>query len=117
MALARVRGCAGLALPETAGPAWQADASRRRNGPRKATSRRPITVWLRGKSCPDGEYRVPRTGRRAVVATEAANPSAGGCGDEDQVGRASALIPVVHGTVGGMPDGHHLQGQAHQRSG
>ena len=91
MALARVRGCAGQALPATGGPPWQADASRRRNGPRKATSRRPITVRLRSKSCLDGEYRVPRPGRRAVVAIEAANPSAGGCGDEDQVGRASAF--------------------------
>src|SRR5712672_3505893 len=33
----------------------------------------------------------PRERRRAVVAMEAANPSAGGCGDEDQVGRASAI--------------------------
>src|SRR5215471_10496589 len=73
MALARVRGCAGQALRTAGaagGPFRQADASRRRNGPRKATSRRPITVRLRGKSCPDGEYLVPRPGRRAVVATE-----------------------------------------------
>src|SRR5215472_1373545 len=59
MALARVRGCAGLGSPVAEGPSWQADASRRRNGPRKATSRRPITVRLRGKSCPDGGHRVP----------------------------------------------------------
>src|ERR1700742_1319239 len=89
MALARVRGCAEAVRPETAGLPRQAEASRRRNGPRKATSRRLITVRFRGKSCPGGEYRVPLTGRRAVVAMEAANPSAGGCGDEDQVGRAS----------------------------
>src|SRR5487761_1840066 len=92
MALARVRGCAVQAL-RTAGAAGgtfrQADASRRRNGPRKATSRRPITVRLRGKSCLTGGSGVPRSGRRAVVA-KAANPSAGGCGDEDQVGRAGA---------------------------
>src|SRR5215469_3111683 len=74
MALARVRGCAGQALPAVGGPTWQADASRRRNGPRKATSRRPITVRLRGKSCLDGEYRVPRPGRRAVVAMEGREP-------------------------------------------
>src|SRR5215471_5029812 len=63
MALARVRGCAGQALHAArvaGGSTWQADASRRRNGPRKATSRRLITVRLRGKSCPAGEYRVPR---------------------------------------------------------
>src|SRR5487761_1084614 len=73
MALARVRGCAVQAL-RPAGAAGgtfrQADASRRRNGPRKATSRRPITVRLRGKSCLDGEYLVPRPERRAVVARE-----------------------------------------------
>src|SRR5215469_1888369 len=37
-----------------------------------------------------GNTGFPGSGRRAVVAMEAANPSAGGCGDEDQVGRASA---------------------------
>src|SRR6266852_3181586 len=67
MALARARGCAGRGSPPGR-HAGQADASRRRNGPRKATSRRPITVRLRSKSCPAGGYRVPRTGRRAVVA-------------------------------------------------
>src|ERR1035438_10461759 len=98
MAPARVRGCAVQGSPPAAGsPARQADASRRRNGPRKATWRRPITVRLRGKSCPPGRSDVSRTGRRAVVA-QAANPSAGGCGDEDQVGRAG-VIP--HETVEG----------------
>ena len=47
---------------------WQADASRRRNGPRKATSCRPITVRLRSKSCPAGRPDAARAGRRAVVA-------------------------------------------------
>lgn len=37
----------------------QADARRRRNGPRKATFRRPITVRLRGKSCPAEGPDVP----------------------------------------------------------
>src|ERR1035437_8158165 len=89
MALARVRGCAGRGSL-SGRHAGQADASRRRNGPRKATSRRLITVRLRSKSCLTGRYRVSRTGRRAVVAIEAANLSAGECGVEDQVGRASA---------------------------
>src|SRR6516225_7700965 len=115
MALARVRGCAGQVLLAVGGPPWQADASRRRNGPRKATSRRPITVRLRSKSCLDGEYLVPRAGRKAVVAIEAANPSAGGCGDEDQVGRASACHRSTS-AEGGSRDGHYLYGQAHQRS-
>ena len=42
----------------------QADASRRRNGPRKATLRRPITVRLRDKSCPAGGPDGRRPGRR-----------------------------------------------------
>ena len=87
MAPARVRGCAGPSLPH-GGAGRQADASRRRNGPRKATSRRPITVRLRSKSCPAGGPDVLRPGRRGVVADTAARPSAGGCGVEDQVGRA-----------------------------
>src|SRR5437868_1632013 len=55
MAPVRVRGCAGPVLPVPL-----ADASRRQNGPRKATFRRLITVRLRSKSClPEGPY-VPR---------------------------------------------------------
>src|ERR1035441_6005136 len=75
MALARARGCAGRGSPRGR-HAGQADACRRQNGPRKATSCRLITVRLRSKSCLAGRYRVSRTGRRAVVAIEAANPSA-----------------------------------------
>src|SRR5580692_2562147 len=89
MALARARGCAGRGSPP-GHHVRQADASRRRNGPRKATSCRLITVRLRSKSCLAGRYRVSRVERRAVVAKEAANLSAGECGVEDQVGRASA---------------------------
>jgi hypothetical protein len=76
-------------------PARQADASRRRSGPRKATSRRPITVRLRGKSCPAGGPDGLRNGRRGVVAGSAARPSAGGCGVEDQVGRAGAVTSAA----------------------
>jgi hypothetical protein len=90
MALARARGCAGSRL-RLRSPARQADASRRLNGPRKATSCRLITVRLRSKSCLSWGHRVSRVGRRAVVAIVAANPSAGGCGVENQVGRASAV--------------------------
>src|SRR4051812_27844214 len=68
MTPARVRGCAGSR------PARLADASRRRNGPRKATSRRPITVRLRGKTCPVGGSDVLRTGRRVVVARAPRGP-------------------------------------------
>src|SRR6267154_2492463 len=64
-----------------------------------------LTIWLRRASVhpwhssgsvvapgwPLRGHRVPREWRRSVVAMEAANPSAGGCGDEDQVGRASAI--------------------------
>src|SRR6201995_3067780 len=106
MALARVRGCAGQALLATlvaGGSIQQADASRRRNGPRKATFRRPITVRLRSKSClaegPDGL----RHGRRSGVAPCAASASGGDCGGEGQVGgggaspAAAAQIPVRRG--------------------
>src|ERR1700684_4149503 len=116
MALARVRGCAELVLPVTAGSTRLADASRRQNGPRKATSRRLITVRLRGKSCLAGEYRVPRNGRRAVVAMEGREPLSRRMWGR-RPGRPGECLPPVHGTVGGMPDGHYLQEQAHQRPG
>ena len=73
MAPARVRGCAGALAPREAA-ARQADASRRRNGPRKATSRRPITVRLRSKSCPAGGPDGRRPGRRGVVAAPLRDP-------------------------------------------
>src|ERR1700683_2407069 len=110
MALARARGCAGRVPPP--GPTVRkADASRRRNGPRKATSCRLITVRLRSKSCLAGRYRVSRVGRRAVVAKEAANLSAGECGVEDQVGRASATPLDERAKIdrNGDPDGNHRQ--------
>ena len=113
MAPARVRGCAGEVHVFARGQIRQADASRRRNGPRKATSRRPITVRLRGKPCPTGTPDVSRIGRRGVVAKSAARPSAGGCGDEDQVGRAGA--PRFHYVrQGGSSSGHHRQGASHR---
>ena len=90
MAPVRVRGCARPAALSPGRLTWLADASRRQSGPRKATCRRPITVRLRSKSCPAGGSDIPRVGRRAVVAQAAANLSAGGCGVEDQVGRAGA---------------------------
>src|SRR5690348_17403064 len=55
-------------------PSWQADASRRRNGPRKATSRRPITVRLRSKSCPAGGPDVHRAGRSEEHTSELQSP-------------------------------------------
>ena len=83
VASARVRGCAGANR--------QADASRRRNGPRKATSRRLITVRLRSKSCLAGGHSA--ADREKVTSgndahLRAASTSAGECGVEDQVGRA-----------------------------
>ncbi|GHD18281.1 hypothetical protein GCM10007147_08160 [Nocardiopsis kunsanensis] len=60
MAPVRVRGCAGdEARGNTDEQIRQAEARRRRNGPRKATFRRPITVRLRGKSCPAEGPDVP----------------------------------------------------------
>src|SRR4051812_50169751 len=86
MAPARVRGCAGPLVPRGAADRL-ADASRRRSGPRKATSCRSITVRLRSKSCPDGGPDDLRPGRRGVVAATAARPSAGGGGGGEQGGR------------------------------
>ncbi len=74
MAPARVRGCAGSRCSAGAPPFRQADARRRRSGPRKATSRRPITVRLRGKSCPAGGSDILRNGRRGVVARALRDP-------------------------------------------
>ncbi len=67
MAPAWVRGCAERGLLS---PATQADASRRRNGPRKDWRRpdgidvRPITVRLRSKSCARTESELGRKGSR-----------------------------------------------------
>src|SRR5690606_6749618 len=105
MAPARVRGCVGRLLLAEA-PRRQADASRRLNGPRKATCRRPITVRLRRKTCLGEGPDALRAGRRGVVAIHthvaAARPSAGGCGDEDQVGRAGAFLALSIWRVSGV---------------
>ncbi len=93
MASVRVRGCVDR-LAIRRGPHRQADASRRRNGPRKAGSvahgrARLITERLSGKPCPAIRPMPDDLGRRPLVA-EAAKVSAGECGDEDQVGRTGA---------------------------
>src|SRR5260221_214925 len=64
MAPARVRGCVRPYAPPGR-RYWQADASRRRSGPRKATYCRPITGRLRSKPCPAGWSDATRAGRRA----------------------------------------------------
>src|ERR1700722_15543913 len=105
MAPARVRGCVGLAVPQTGRPARLADASRRLNGPRNATSRRRITVRLRDKTCPAGRSDISRYGRRAVVATGRETLSRrmwgrrpgrpGGCRSVLPTGRGSSLMDIV----------------------
>src|SRR5260370_35438081 len=117
MAPARVRGCAAQASPPAGRLSRQADASRRRNGPRKATSCRPITVRLRSKSCPAGGPDVSRVGRRAVVAHVAASPSAGGCGGEDQVGRAGAAYERGVGVAPRRGGGAAVATPGQQRTG
>src|SRR5579859_386257 len=89
MALARARGCAGRGSP-LGDHVRQADASRRRNGPRKATSRRPITVRLRSKTCPAGGYRVSRAGRRAPVARRPQPPQQANVGSKT---RSAGRVP------------------------
>ena len=92
MALARVRGCAGRGLSEAgvhAGKPMPAAGE-------TAHVRRLLVdrsrCGLEVSPAPPEDTGSSGTGRRAVVAIEAANPSAGGCGDEDQVGRASAAL-------------------------
>ena len=98
----------------------QADASRRRNGPRKARRsrarprRQPITVRLRGKSCLAARRQTRRPGEKGSSGREAANPSAGGCGVEDQVGRAGS-IHAEHGPPARPRPADRSRSQ-HQRS-
>ena len=100
MAPARVRGCVGQVSPSPGYPPWQADASRRRNGPRKATSRRLITVRLRNKSCPAGGPDVPRAGRRAVVAQLPRNPQQADVGSKT---RSAGRVPFSPTGQKGVP--------------
>ena len=72
----------------------QADASRRRNGPRKA---RPEPVSGRRSRCGLEVSPAPRSpsdtacpGEKAGSGRQAARVSAGGCGVEDQVGRTDS---------------------------
>src|SRR6478672_11871295 len=98
----RVRGCV-VEVPRSSGASrGQADASRRQNGPRKAvhggtTPRvppeggKPITVRLSRKSCPVPVVRHGGRWEKGSSGREAANPSAGDCGVEDQVGRTDSF--------------------------
>jgi len=72
----REKGSSGHRRPRTSQQADVGSKTRSagQNGPRKTTSRRSITVRLSSKSCPAGRYRVPRPGRRAVVAMEGREP-------------------------------------------
>ena len=86
--------------PASGAAGRQADASRRRNGPRKAccpvaglepvTGGAPITVRLSRKSCLAASVRHGDLREKGSSGIQAASPSAGGCGDEDQVGRAGS---------------------------
>src|SRR5512139_6178 len=90
MAPARVRGCAGSLETRLA------DASRRRSGPRKATSRRPITVRLRGKSCLDGGSDIIRAERRALVAKAPRDPQQADVGTKT---RSAGRVPPTEAVV------------------
>ena len=89
----RVRGCVVGTRWIASASRRQADASRRRNGPRKA---RPLVRGRRSRCGLDVSPASPPPsdavigGRRSVVAREAARASAGDCGVEDQVGRADS---------------------------
>src|SRR4051812_21278580 len=93
----RVRGCAGEILGSQV-VSRQADASRRRNGPRKAP--RGLALGRRSR-CGLEVSPAPRAlsdtalpGEKAGSGREAARASAGGCGVEDQVGRTGFFRPV-----------------------
>src|SRR3954471_14713010 len=100
----RVRGCV-VETPRSPGMSGrQADASRRRNGPRKALLLRalarggtPITVRLSRKSCPAALVGHEDLPEKASSGVRAATASAGGCGDEDQVGRTDSATPGLWG--------------------
>src|SRR5918993_3240135 len=99
MESARVRGCF-VGTPRVApGAPRQADASRRRNGPRKSTLASMITVRLSRKSCPAPVTRRDRRRERVVVAPSRKAPAGGG-GDENQVGRAGSGSWTARADVG-----------------
>src|SRR3954452_14393824 len=92
----RVRGCVVAAPRVPGGAARQADASRRRNGPRKAIRQIAagalITVRLSRKSCLAALVRHEGLREKVSSGTPTASASAGGCGDEDQVGRTGSTV-------------------------
>src|SRR5689334_2490038 len=114
----RVRGCVGGrgsgcgSLVDVPGAVLQAsrqaDASRRRSGPRKAL---PGTRTALERAEPGGSRSrcglevspavlapsdTARPGEKAGSGGEAARASAGGCGVEDQVGRTDSAYAQVH---------------------
>lgn len=115
MAPVRVRGCTGPTPARVS--VWLADASRRRNGPRKATLGRPITVRLRGKSCLPGGSDAHRQKRRAVVAKSCEPLSRRMWGRRpgrpDGCRERRALSITVEVRRGALR-GHHRQGTAHR---
>ncbi len=96
MAPARVRGCVGFALT---GGTWQADASRRQNGPRKGTERCLITVRLRSKPCPaaDSDGRRQRESDERRI-TPRHSQQAGVGSKTRSAGRVLASAEVQDGT-------------------
>src|SRR5690606_16753588 len=102
MAPARVRGCVGRLLLAEA-PRRQADASRRLNGPRKATCRRPITVRLRRKTCLGEGPDALRAGRRGVVAiTRTLRPRDPRQADVGTKTRSAGRVPFSRSRSGGF---------------
>ncbi len=101
MESARVRGCVVQTPRASKAPGRQADASRRRNGPRKAArvqalpapgpSRSRCGLEVSPAPAPPSDTACHR--EKGSSGGEAANPSAGDCGVEDQVGRAGSISP------------------------
>lgn len=118
MAPVRVRGCAGdEARGNTDERFRQAEARRRRNGPRKATFRRPITVRLRGKSCPAEGPDVPhgrekgssrgqerRPPQQADVGTKTRSAGRVACQPAEAVGNGGLRRPPWVPRYTSLPD-------------
>ncbi len=95
MAPVRVRGCADR-VSMRRDPYRQADASRRRNGPRKAdkvvtTPRRPITERLSRKSCPAGWSDTDRHREKAASGDELRKPQQASVGTKT---RSDGRVPA-----------------------
>ncbi|GEB16292.1 hypothetical protein NSI01_46070 [Pimelobacter simplex] len=92
MESARVRGCVAQAGREPV-QVWQADASRRRNGPRKPAPGSVITVRLSRQSCLGPDVRYVRLREKVSSGNKLREPQQAGVGEKTRsAGRNSSLL-------------------------